>query len=167
MNESAPWFFIRPSSGSTEYPGLVEIWRSSVRATHDFLDEKDFERIEASLIPVYFPAVAMLVADTDDGPVGFAGVAEGCLEMLFVSDSARGRGVGTALLHEAVARYGVTEVDVNEQNTGALGFYLSQGFVQVGRSELDGDGRPYPLLHLRRAVTRGSNPDHGPVARDR
>ncbi|WP_415046808.1 GNAT family N-acetyltransferase [Gordonia sp. (in: high G+C Gram-positive bacteria)] len=126
----------------------MEIWRSAVRATHDFLDESDFERIEAGLISGYLPAVSILVADTDGGPVGFAGVAEGRLEMLFVSDSARGKGVGTALLDEAVARHGVTEADVNEQNAGALGFYLSRGFVQAGRSELDGDGRPYPLLHL-------------------
>ncbi|WP_233613110.1 GNAT family N-acetyltransferase [Leucobacter edaphi] len=56
--------------------------------------------------------------------------------------------IGTALLDEVIARHGVTKVDVNEQNTGALGFYLRQGFVQVGKSELDGDGRPHPLLHL-------------------
>ncbi|MGI6878183.1 acetyltransferase [Microbacterium sp. gxy059] len=148
MNEPAPRFLIRPSRGWTEYPELVEIWRSAVRATHDFLDESDFERIESRLISTYFPAVSMLVADTDDRPVGFAGVAEGSLEMLFVADSARGAGVGTALVNETIARYGVTRVDVNEQNAGALGFYLRRGFVQAGRSELDGDGRPYPLLQL-------------------
>ena len=148
MNEPAPRFFIRLSNGLTEYPELVEIWRSAVRATHDFLGESDFERIEANLSSAYFPAVSLLVADTDEGPVGFAGVAEECLEMLFVADAARGHGVGTALLNETIVRYGVKKVDVNEQNVGALGFYRSQGFVQVGRSELDGDGRPYPLLHL-------------------
>ncbi len=42
------------------------------------------------------------------------------------------------------------EVDVNEQNTQALDFYLRRGFHVVGRSPLDGQGRPYPLLHLRR-----------------
>ncbi len=143
-----PAFVIRPSHGPTEYPQLVEIWRSAVRATHDFLDESDFERIEAGLAPRYLPAVSLIVAELDGIPVGFAGIADGSLEMLFVSDSARGSGVGTALLAEAVAEHGATRVDVNEQNMSALGFYLSRGFVQVGRSELDGDGRPYPLLHL-------------------
>ncbi|MDO5644662.1 MAG: GNAT family N-acetyltransferase [Dermabacter sp.] len=148
MNEFAPGFLIRPSVGSSEYPQLVDIWRSAVLATHDFLDPSDAERIEDSLIPQYFPAVSMLVAEGPSGPVGFAGVAEGNLEMLFVLNSVRGTGVGTALLNEAIAQHGVTTVDVNEQNTGALGFYLKRGFVRVGRSELDGDGRPYPLLHL-------------------
>ncbi|GAA1724288.1 GNAT family N-acetyltransferase [Brachybacterium phenoliresistens] len=148
MNKPAPSVVIRPSGGAAEHPQLVEIWRSAVHATHDFLEESDLERIEASLIPVYFPAVSMLVAESRGDPVGFAGVAEGCLEMLFVADAARGTGVGTALLEEAVTRHGVTRVDVNEQNPAALGFYLRRGFVQVGRSALDGDGRPYPLLHL-------------------
>jgi putative acetyltransferase len=41
-------------------------------------------------------------------------------------------------------------VDVNEQNPEARGFYERLGFTVVARSELDGTGRPFPLLHLRR-----------------
>jgi putative acetyltransferase len=74
--------------------------------------------------------------------------------MLFVSAAARGRGIGSALLAKAVQNQSVTRVDVNEQNPEALGFYASRGFVQVGRSELDGDGRPYPLLHLELPADR-------------
>lgn len=44
--------------------------------------------------------------------------------------------------------FGEVYVDVNEQNEQAHRFYLSQGFKQVGRSELDDDGRPYPILNL-------------------
>ncbi|GGC57574.1 GNAT family N-acetyltransferase [Hoyosella rhizosphaerae] len=139
---------VRPSKGEEEYSDLVEIWRSAVRATHDFLQEEDFGRIEENLASMYFPAVALIVAERDGAPVGFAGVAEGNLEMLFVTDDVRGGGVGTLLLREAISGLGVTKVDVNEQNEGAYGFYLNRGFVLVGRDELDGDGRPYPTLHL-------------------
>ena len=38
---------------------------------------------------------------------------------------------------------------MNEQNEQAVGFYLHQGFVIAGRSELDGTGKPYPILHLQ------------------
>lgn len=143
---SAP--VLRPTRGAEEYPALVEIWRSAVRATHDFLPASDFERIESNLAANYFPAVTLVVAEVDGQPVGFAGVADGGLEMLFVHDAARGRGVGSALLAETVAHLGVTRVDVNEQNPAAHSFYLGRGFREVGRSELDGDGRPFPLLHL-------------------
>ncbi|WGD36992.1 GNAT family N-acetyltransferase [Lysinibacter sp. HNR] len=139
---------IRPTSGSMEYPALVEIWRSAVGATHDFLKEADFERIESSLVSAYFPAVALIVAELNGEPVGFTGFSHNSLEMLFVSHSMRGRGICSALLAEAITLHGVTKADVNEQNPSARSFYLNHGFTQAGRSEIDGDGRPYPILHL-------------------
>lgn len=151
MPDHRPELTIRPCRGTQEFPELVDIWQSAVRATHDFLAEPDFVRIRGNLASAYLPAVTLLVAERAGRLVGFAGVHEGSLEMLFVDDSRRGSGVGSALLDEVVASHGVRSVDVNEQNSGALGFYLSKGFKQVGRSELDGDGRPYPLLHLNLA----------------
>jgi putative acetyltransferase len=40
------------------------------------------------------------------------------------------------------------EVDVNEQNPAAVGFYQHFGFKVVGRSPLDGTGKPFPILHM-------------------
>jgi putative acetyltransferase len=42
-----------------------------------------------------------------------------------------------------------TQVDVNEQNEQAVGFYLKIGAEIIGSSELDGLGKPFPLLHTR------------------
>jgi len=140
---------IRPSIGVAEYPALAAIWRRAVDATHDFLAEADRNEIEAGLQSVYFPAVVLSVAERDGRPVGFSGVLEGTLEMLFVDATERGGGIGTALLAHAITDQGVTTVDVNEQNASAAGFYAHRGFEVVGRSETDEAGRPYPLLHLR------------------
>lgn len=148
MPENPRRITLRAADATADFPRLVEIWRSAVTATHDFLAAEDFDRIESNLASAYFPAVDLLVAEVDGSAVGFAGVADDNLEMLFVSDESRGTGVGTLLLREAIAHRGVVRVDVNEQNATGIGFYLSRGFVQVGRSELDGDGRPYPILHL-------------------
>ena len=140
---------IRPSIGAAEYPALVEIWESAVKATHGFLAPADFEQIKMHLASDYFPAVELTVAEGDDGAVGFAGTLDGGLEMLFVDAAHRGRGVGALLLDHAISEHGVTRVDVNEQNGLAVGFYEQHGFQVVGRSETDEAGRPYPLLHLR------------------
>ncbi|HKH91462.1 MAG TPA: hypothetical protein VKA54_06650 [Gemmatimonadaceae bacterium] len=43
------------------------------------------------------------------------------------------------------------DVDVNEQNEPARRFYSALGFSVVGRSETDMAGRPFPMLHMRRA----------------
>lgn len=130
-----------------DWPVLVDVWRSAVDATHDFLAADDRDRIEAHLASDYFPQVRLAVAVVGERIVGFAGVAGGSLEMLFVHDDFRGRGVGKSLLAWAL-RQGVDRVDVNEQNPQAVGFYLANGFQTVGRSDLDDQGRPYPLLRM-------------------
>jgi putative acetyltransferase len=146
---AVPGVTVRPSIGAAEYPALASIWRRAVDATHDFLADVDRDEIEAKLESVYFPAVAIFVAERDGRPVGFSGVLDGALEMLFVDATQREGGVGTALLAHAISNHGVTRVDVNEQNTAAAGFYTHRGFEVVGRSQTDEAGRPYPLLHLR------------------
>lgn len=138
----------RPCRGPEEYPALVEIWRSAVAATHDFLAPADRDAIQARLATDYFPQVALTVVDVAGAPAGFAGVAGDGLEMLFVADEHRGTGLGSALLDAAISN-GVRRVDVNEQNRDAAAFYRRRGFVVAGRSEVDEAGRPYPLLHLR------------------
>ncbi len=146
---AVPALSIRPSIGAAEHPALVEIWRGAVDATHDFLADADRDEIEARLQSDYFPAVVLSVAVRDGRPVGFSGVCDETLEMLFVDATQRDGGIGTALLTRAIREQGVTRVDVNEQNVSAAGFYARRGFEVVGRSETDEAGRPYPLLHLR------------------
>lgn len=133
-----------------DYPTLVSVWSSSVLATHDFLSATDYDDIKQQLIPAYFPAVTLYKAvdAQTQKTVGFVGVLDGCVEMLFVDAKARGLGVGTALLEYAVRHLAATRVDVNEQNPQAVGFYRHYGFQQVGRSALDAAGKPYPILHL-------------------
>ncbi len=131
----------------------MQIWRSAVDATHDFLAEPDRADIESQLADVYFPAVRLTVAEIDGDPVGFAGTAGERLEMLFVHADARGHGVGSALLQHATTEQGSRWVDVNEQNEQAVEFYVRRGFVVTGRSALDEAGRPYPLLHMEALLT--------------
>ena len=44
---------------------------------------------------------------------------------------------------------GENKVDVNEQNPRAREFYEKIGFNIVNRSELDGQEKPYPILHMK------------------
>ncbi|MEY8723522.1 acetyltransferase [Bacteroides stercorirosoris] len=132
----------------TDYPRLIEIWESAVLNTHDFLKEEDFLYFKKQL-PVYFQYVTLLGFEQAGDLVGFMGIADGNLEMLFVDNDCRGAGIGKQLIAYAVANLQVTKVDVNEQNIQAVGFYEYMGFNIVGRSELDGEGKDYPILHMR------------------
>ncbi|MGJ7476085.1 acetyltransferase [Pseudomonas fulva] len=134
---------------NADHPLLLDIWLRAVRATHHFLQQADIEALLVQLRDVYLPAVELWIAqDLKDGPLGFIGLNESHVEMLFIEPHRRGEGIGRALLDHARSSRGQMSVDVNEQNPEAVGFYLHYGFIQTGRSPLDGEGRPFPLLHL-------------------
>lgn len=133
----------------SEYETLTLLWEASVRATHDFLGEEDIAALRPLLLHDYLPAVALRACRNAEGSVlGFVGVADGKIEMLFIDPASRGHGIGKALLAHATDAMAADALDVNEQNVQAVGFYRHVGFEVVGRSPLDGQGRPFPLLHM-------------------
>ncbi|MBB3663815.1 putative acetyltransferase [Prauserella sediminis] len=144
---------LRDTKGVGEYPQLVKVWRTAVDATHGFLAAEHRAAIEARLATDYLPQVSITVAERRGTPIGFAGTADGKLEMLFVDADHRGGGIGTKLLQHVLVADGATAVDVNDQNEQAVGFYQRAGFEVTGRSPVDGDGLPYPLLHMVLATT--------------
>lgn len=147
-------FHFRPSRPE-DAPALADIWRRSVRATHRFLAEADYWAIEAVVVTLYLPNAALTVATGDDNRlVGFMGMTGSHIDSLFLDPDCRGQGLGRLFIDHAARAAGrqaaPLTVDVNEQNAQAVGFYRHMGFVETGRSPTDDDGRPYPLLHMRR-----------------
>ncbi|MFG1911119.1 GNAT family N-acetyltransferase [Kribbella sp. NPDC048928] len=136
---------IRPD----EYGRAAELWEASVRATHTFVTEADLD-VFRPLVRASFGQIAQLAGlRAGDGLlVGFIGVEDGNVEMLFLDPAYRGRGGGSLLLKHAFTHFAATSVDVNEQNPQAVGFYEHHGFRQVSRSTHDSTSKPYPILHL-------------------
>ncbi len=138
----------------------MEIWRRAVDETHDFLTPEDRRAIEAE-VSAFLPEAPLDIAvDDSDRPVGFM-LLDGChMEALFIDPDFHGLGVGRKLVEEAVRRCPILSTDVNEQNVEAMGFYEWLGFERCGHSAFDGQGRPYPLIHLRyrEAALIGSSP---------
>jgi len=134
----------------TDFLRVVEIWEASVRATHHFLTEANIQFFKP-LVREVLPEIPHLagVRAVDGQVAGFIGIVGSKIEMLFIHPDWRGQGAGRRLIAYAVDTLGATLVDVNEHNPQALGFYLHLGFEVIGRSALDGTGKPFPLLHMR------------------
>jgi putative acetyltransferase len=133
-----------------DFAQITDVWEASVRATHDFLREEDIAKMKPLVRNEYLYLVTLFgIRDADGRISGFIGVAGNKVEMLFIHPNARGKGIGKRLMRYAVDHLGTDEVDVNEQNGQAVGFYLHAGFKVTGRSERDGQGQPFPLLHLK------------------
>ncbi|WP_267404974.1 MULTISPECIES: GNAT family N-acetyltransferase [unclassified Chryseobacterium] len=133
---------------SEDYTRIMEIWESAVKATHHFLAEEDFNYFKEAIPRDYLPNLEVYVIIENEKPQGFASVSEGNLEMLFIHNDKRGNGLGKALYQFMKEKTGLIKVDVNEQNLQAIGFYEKLGFKQIGRSEKDGSGKDYPIIHM-------------------
>lgn len=139
---------IRPGK-PLDQPQLVDLWQRSVRATHDFLNDAQIAALRP-LVADSLPTLDIWIAEDQRQSIcGFIGLQANKVEMLFIDAERRGQGAGTALLRHAERQHPELWLDVNEQNPQALGFYRQFGFQVTGRSERDGQGNPFPLLHMR------------------
>lgn len=130
---------------------LTIIWQKSVEATHLFLSPQDIKDILPQVVIGLKQIPILLVSFTnDDEPIGFAGIANDKLEMLFLSPDYFQQGIGYKMISTAIQDYQIKYVDVNKQNPKALKFYLRQGFTIFKRSPVDSDNRPFPILHLKK-----------------
>jgi putative acetyltransferase len=133
-----------------DHDALLDIWLRSVRATHTFLTEDDIRAMLPMVRDAALVGLELWVLCSDDGaPACFLGLSGSKVEALFLAPEHRRRGGGRMLLDHARRLKGALTVDVNEQNPEALRFYEACGFEVAGRSEVDDQGRPFPLLHLR------------------
>ena len=128
---------------------LLEVWESSIRATHLFLSDSEIQNIK-EYVPQALGGIAHLIIAEDEAgrAVAFMGVEDSSLEMLFISPGKRRKGLGKRLLQYGVENYGVKRLAVNEQNPQAKGFYEHMEFRVYKRTELDEQGNPYPLLYM-------------------
>ncbi|SMF20346.1 GNAT family N-acetyltransferase [Desulfovibrio gilichinskyi] len=134
----------------TEYKDCLNIWELSVRATHNFLSEEDINYFKPLILNEFLPAVQLYcIKNKNSKIIGFMGVADRKVEMLFVLPDYFRQGIGTKLMQYALDELDINSVDVNEQNDSAFIFYRKLGFKVIERSEVDDMGKPYPILHLK------------------
>jgi putative acetyltransferase len=155
---------IRPAT-KEDRGSLVDIWLRSVRATHTFLSDQEIDGLIA-------PATGYLTSEEAElwvlckptgAVVGFMGMADNEIAALFIAPEYLGRGGGRQLVEYAQGLRGELTVSVNEQNEPARRFYEACGFIVERRSDYDEDGRPFPLLMMRRTI---KNPLHLEIATD-
>lgn len=148
---------IRRANG-TDFSVLLDVWLRSIQATHTFVSEEDIR----SMIPqvkAYLECgrSEFWVICAGDGTImGFMGMSGRKMESLFLAPEFHRRGAGRRLVGHARSLYGDLLVDVNEQNSSSRLFYEACGFEVVGRSDVDEQGRAYPLIHMRMSQPKPS-----------
>lgn len=128
---------------------LLAVWEKSVLATHHFLSQEDFMFIKSLLQEMDFEMLNVYCLLHQQKVVGFIGIDEKKIEMLFLYPDYMGQGLGRQLMEFALTAHGATFVDVNEQNPNAVAFYQKFGFTTFERTEKDDLGKDYPLLRMK------------------
>lgn len=128
---------------------LVQVWDASVRASHRFLTDDDIHLLTPWVAPALTKIETLLVSFKDNLPVGFMGIQDRKIEMLFLAPACIGKGLGKLFVRLAINRYKAVYVDVNEQNPQATGFYHHLGFETFRRDETDEQGNPFPILRMK------------------
>ena len=129
---------------------LTALWRRSVVQTHTFLTVKDIDEIEKYVPQALKEVKHLIVAQKEDEYLGFMGIENKKLEILFLAPQYIGQGVGRKLVEYGIKEHQIIEVTVNEQNPNAVDFYKHLGFNTYKRTDFDEQGRPFPLLYMRR-----------------
>ncbi len=129
---------------------LLEVWEDSVKATHLFLSKEEIENIK-KYVPQALKEISdlIIIENKNNIPIAFMGIEDKKLEMLFIKNSERGKGLGKKLLNYGINNYDINELTVNEQNPNAKGFYEHMNFKTYKKTELDEQGNPYPILYMR------------------
>ena len=127
----------------------MEVWEDSVKKTHLFLTDEEIQKIK-EYVPRALNELSHLVIVMDEynKPIAFMGIENQKLEMLFIKNSERRKGLGKKLLNYGIENYSVNELIVNEQNPKARGFYEHMGFKVYKREEVDEQKNPYPILYM-------------------
>ncbi|WP_297905789.1 GNAT family N-acetyltransferase [uncultured Parabacteroides sp.] len=133
---------------------LTTIWERSVRASHDFLKEEDISALMPFVQEGLKQIRILIIAIEKDQYIGFMGIQDQKIEMLFLSPAYFGQGLGRQFIELAIHTYKAHYVDVNEQNTQALHFYEHLGFEAFQRDETDEQGNPFPILRMKLKESR-------------
>ena len=129
-----------------DFDELLLVWEEAVRSTHHFLSEEDIEYYKPLVRMIYLPGVDLYcIRNREERIAAFMGLSGERIEMLFVAPQEQRKGYGSRLIDFAVRDKYLDRIDVNEQNSTAVRFYLKKGFEIVSRDAFDGAGRPFPV----------------------
>ena len=92
------------------------------------------------------------VAEQSGRIAGFAACEGGELDALYVSQAARGRGIGSALLKRLKTRHKALTCWTFQANAEAIAFYRHHGFAETapGDGSANDEGLPDLTLHWQR-----------------
>lgn len=106
---------------------IMDIWLQGNLEAHSFIDaeywKKNFDSVKSVL-----PNAEVYVYEEDGEILGFIGMDAEYIAGIFVAAGHKGQGIGHQLI-ERVKKKKRLSLHVFDKNTGAMAFYLKEGFT--------------------------------------
>ena len=106
---------------------IMDIWLQGNLEAHSFIDaeywKKNFDSVKSVL-----PNAEVYVYEEDGEILGFIGMDAEYIAGIFVAVGHKGQGIGHQLI-ETVKKKKRLSLHVFDKNTGAMAFYLKEGFT--------------------------------------
>lgn len=122
---------------------LMEIWLNSNIAAHDFI-AKNYWLSNVDAVSRKLLTAEVYVYEENNHIEAFAGIDNGYIAGIFVSESMRSRGIGRLLLGKCKEIYPKLSLCVYAKNERAVKFYLREGFViETKQNDINTGEREY------------------------
>lgn len=115
---------------------LTDMWLRVSLVAHGFISASYWEANYKAMRDTYLPSAENYVSVDHNGvPQGFISISGCHIEALFVDIPFQRKGTGRKLIGMAKERTGCKNltVTVYEENKKAVGFYIANGFVPMGK----------------------------------
>jgi len=139
-----------------DMPVVAALHRTTLRVSLPFLPElhtaEDDRRFFSG---AFFEANRIWIAEDETGLAGYAAIAAGWLNHLYIHPDRQGQGLGGLLLAKAMEEEGELQLWAFQKNTRARAIYEAKGFVLVRLTDgADNEERePDALYRWTRPVT--------------
>jgi len=122
---------------------VVSVFTDASLKAHAFLGRERIAQFAQMVRDTYIPMADTRVFEQDGVVLGFISVLEGReVGGFFVAPDQMGKGIGQALMRDAVARFGTLELSVFEDNPIGRRFYEKFGFQEFARQITPEIGEP-------------------------
>ena len=130
----------------TDIDNVMEIWITENIRAHDFIPKeywkKNFEYVKKIL-----PNAEIYVYVENEKIVGFIGLNDNYIEVIFIDSKYQYKGIGTALLNKAKKMKDELTLSAYKKNTKAIQFYLKNEFKIVEKNiDKENDKVEYIML---------------------
>ena len=126
---------------------LLNVWYTSTRIAHPFMDEPFLEKERKQVRDVYIPNTKTWVFPNANGLDGFISMMGNEVGAIFVRPEMQGKGIGKQLMDWVAQFHAELEVEVFRENPIGRRFYDRYGFRTIKESVHEETGRD--LLRMK------------------